>query len=134
MAAARKKRVQIIDLAPRSSVVQISIGEVEVSKLGAGELVRLFLNYPSLRAVGSGKIDVQALASDCPGAIPEIISLGTGNGDEGINGANALDACDQLLILTEIIEISFPNGVRSFLERLATVMKALSLKQAQENP
>lgn len=134
MAARPKKRVQVTDLAPRSSVVATSVGEVVVHKLGAGELVSLFLTYPSLRTIGSGKLNVAQLADDCPEAIPEIISRGLGIGDEGINGVRALDPCDQLLILIEIVEVTFPEGVKSFLERLGTLMAVLQKKAQSPTP
>lgn len=128
MSAAKKKRVQLTELAPRRSVVQISIGEIEIGKLGAGELARLFLRYPALQQVGSGKISAKALAGAAPEAIPEIIAMATGDGDDGIQGARALDAGDQLLILSEAFKISFPQGLAGFFAQVAAAMKALSPK------
>lgn len=126
MAARMKKRVQLTELAPRRSVVQISIGEIEIGKLGAGELARLFLRYPALRQVGSGKISAKNLAGAAPEAVPEIIAMATGDGDDGILGARSLDAGDQLLILSEVFKILFPQGLAGFFAQVAAAMKALS--------
>lgn len=126
MSAGKKKRVQLTELAPRRSVVVISIGEIEISKLGAGELARLFLKYPALQSVGSGKISASALATAAPGAIPEIIALAAGDGDDGIAGAKSLDAGDQLLIISEIFRITFPQGLAGFFGQVTGAMKALS--------
>lgn len=132
MSAVKKKRVQLTELAPRRSVVQISIGEIEIGKLGAGELAGLFLRYPALQQVGSGKISAKSLAGAAPEAIPEIIAMATGDGDEGIPGARSLDAGDQLLILSEIFRISFPAGLAGFFAQVAAAMKALSPKADRE--
>lgn len=126
MAAAKKKRVQLTELAPRRSIVEISLGEIEVSKLGAGEIARLFLKYPALQKIGSGKISTKAIAGAAPEAIPEIIALATGDGDDGIQGARALDAGDQLILLSEVFKISFPKGLSGFLAQVATAMEALA--------
>lgn len=133
MSAVKKKRVQLTELAPRRSVVQISIGEIEVGKLGAGEIARLFLRYPELKQIGSGKIQAKAIAASAPDAIPEIIALSTGDGDDGILGAKALDATDQLIVLAEIFRISLPMGVAGFFAQVAPVMQALVPRQETEN-
>lgn len=133
MSSVKKKRVQLTELAPRRSIVEISLGEIEVSKLGAGEIARLFLKYPELQKIGSGKISTKAIAASAPEAVPEIIALATGDGDEGILGARALDAGDQLILLSEIFKISFPKGLAGFFAQVATAMRALSPQPEPEN-
>lgn len=128
MSTKPKKRVQLTDLVSHKAVVEIQAGEIEVGKIGAGHLARLLINYPALQSVGGGKggINVAALAKAAPDAIPEIISLACGTGDDGIAGAESLDAADQISMLAAIFKISFPKGVPDFLERIAKAMAILA--------
>lgn len=123
-----KKRVQLTDLVDRKVVVEISAGEIEVGKIHAGHLARLLISYPALQKIGRGKDAIKPveIARVAPDAIPEIISLACGYGNEGISGARSLDAADQISILATIFRISFPKGVPDFLARLGTTMKMLA--------
>ena len=116
----KTKTIRLEDLAPRKESVKISGNRaLEVAPLGVGDIASLFIAFPDLAQAMSGKMDAKALAKTVPSAIPSIIATGAGMpGDSGEKLARSLNPADQLMILTGIINTTFPEGMGPFLEAL----------------
>lgn len=129
-------RIKLTDIAPRTTVVKISAGEIEVGKISAGEIAALALRFPALAALvgaeGSGPAVAKLLSEAAPEALPAIVAMACGMpGRRGEEGAKSLLAVDQLKILAEIAENSFPDGIASFFEALEELSAKIAPEQEE---
>lgn len=117
-----RKKIKLTDLVERKVFAETSQGDIEVGKLGLGEIAGIMLSFPGVAKAMSKKDGVsnaermKHLANDAPEAIPFIIAAGCGMpGDRGRKAARRLSAQDQIIVLLEIFDVSFPEGLNGFL-------------------
>lgn len=126
-----KKTVDLTKLAPRTSVCEISIGNVELTRLSVGDIAAVMIKFPAISSMlNGGGINLSELASAAPEAIPYIIALGTKGKEEALDGVKSLSAEDQLKLIEAVFNNSFENGIASFFEVLASAARAITGKRS----
>lgn len=116
--------VSLVDIGPLKKKVPIRGHDIEVNGINAHDIFALLQDYPELRYVLAGKKTegdlVIALIEGIPGSLGSIIASATGHSGEPthIAAAQRLTIGEQALILEAAAELTFPQGVSSFVESL----------------
>jgi hypothetical protein len=117
--------VSLVDIGPQTKEVELRPGvSVTVRGVTAMGVFSLLQEFPELKLVLTGKVlegdIVTSLFNAVPQAIASIIAMGCGkDGDpEYIAAAHQLRVGEQALLMQAIAEITFPQGVRSFIDGL----------------
>jgi len=114
----------LVDLGPLEKDVPIRGQSIKVRGINAHDIFSLLQDYPELRLVLAGKRTEGDLAlsliQGIPGSIGSIIAAATGHSGEAqhIAAAQRLSIGEQTEILIAAIELTFPQGVSSFLDSL----------------
>lgn len=114
----------LVDLGPLEKNVTIRGKSIAVRGVNAHDIFGLLQDYPELRLVIAGKRTEGDLAlsliQGIPGSIGSIIAAATGHGGEPehIAAAQRLTIGEQTELLVAAIELTFPQGVSSFLDSL----------------
>lgn len=123
--------VSLVDLAPMKLPVPLRGETVYVYGIGADTIVRLLQETPDLRRVLAGKMNgdadmVQNIVQAGPRIVGTIIAAGMGeSGEEAINAAaKNLSVGEQFQLLEKIVEATFPQGLKVFLDGLGSLMGA----------
>lgn len=117
--------VSLVDLGPASKVITLRGQDVTIRGVTAHDIFGLLNDYPELRYVLAGKKTeadvVAALIEGIPGSIGRIIAAACGEGDNpaAIGAAQALAIGEKMMVLEAAIELTFPQGVSSFVASLA---------------
>jgi hypothetical protein len=117
----------LLDIAPSTAVevVKIAGNRIIVRGLHGDAIASIVSRFPELGLLIGGGGDIGPRLIERFGrAIGPIIAAGCGHlGDEKYEQrAGALLIEDQLKLLQAIIGLTFPNGIASFVEALATLM------------
>jgi hypothetical protein len=97
---------------------------VTVQGVTAMGVFSLLQEFPELKLVLTGKVlegdIIGALFSAVPQAVASVIAMGCGHDGEAeyIAAAHKLRVGEQTLLLQAIAELTFPQGVRSFIDGL----------------
>ena len=134
--------VSLLDIGPPTRKVPIRGHDIEVSGITALGVFDLLRDIPELRKVVAEKAmdsdEIVNLISSIPIAIGKIIAAATGHtGDpDHIQAAVRLSAGEQQELLSAIIELTFPRGVKSFVDGLLALAPgdALGWGQATKSP
>ena len=115
--------VSLLDIADQQSTVTIRNKDVAVFGISAQDIVYLFGKFPELRLLMSGKqadLTPETLLKLAPGAVAAAIAAGTGSaGDENAEAVAArLGLGEQLDLLAAIFDLTFPQGVGPFVQKL----------------
>jgi hypothetical protein len=115
--------VSLLDIADQQKTVTIRDKDVAVFGISAQDIVYLFGKFPELRLLMSGKqtdLTPEALLKLAPGAVAAAIAAGTGSaGDEQAEAVAArLGLGEQLDLLAAIFDLTFPQGVGPFVQKL----------------
>lgn len=115
--------VSLLDIADQQKTVTIRGKDVAVFGISAQDIVYLFGKFPELRLLMSGKqtdLTPEMLLKLAPGAVAAAIAAGTGSaGDEQAEAVAArLGLGEQLDLLAAIFELTFPQGVGPFVQKL----------------
>lgn len=123
----------LLDIGPLTTDVPVGDNRhVTVSGLSSLVLFELFRDVPELRMLAAQRQltseNAASLISQIPDAIGKIIAAATGHlGDkQHIAAALSLPAGLQLQFLEAIIPLTFPRGVRSFLDGLFALVPGAS--------
>lgn len=114
----------LLDIGPLTENVPIRGKTIEVSGLSALAMFELLRDIPELRRLMAQKaIDANQAASlitQLPAAVGGIIAAATGHlGDKDhIAAAMKLSADEQLSFIEAISRLTFPRGIKSFLDGL----------------
>ena len=114
----------LLDIGPLTENVDINGNKIPVRGLSATALFELLRDIPELRILMAQKSltneNAASLISQIPVAVGEVIAAATGHlGDtDHINAAIQLPAGVQLEFLEVIVRLTFPRGVKSFLDGL----------------
>lgn len=126
--------VSLVDLAEMTREVKVKDKTIAtVHGISAEALVNLLANVPELRLVFAERsLDGDAVTSllrQSPIVLAQIIAAGLGKmGDaEAISEARALPAGISALLVKEIAECTFPQGLTNFLEGLSDVLGSVGV-------
>jgi hypothetical protein len=134
--------VSLLDIGPLTKKVPIRGQQIEVKGISALAVFTLLSDIPELRKVvaekGMDPAEVMSLIGSIPQAIGKIIAAATGHlGDaDHIQAAINLTAGEQQELLSAIIELTFPRGLKSFIDGLLALVPpgALGWDQATKSP
>jgi hypothetical protein len=132
--------VSLVDIGPSVGAVTLRGQEVEVNGLTAVHIVGIMMAFPEVRKVLAEKeADIALLVSQFPLAAGMLIASGTGkDGDQPtIDTAMRLGVGEQYEILAKIVELTFPKGVKSFLDGVNAAMDSAGVRgwdQATKSP
>jgi len=117
----------LLDIAPSTAVEVVKIGDqrIIVRGLHGDAIASIVARFPELGLMLGGGADIGTrLIERLGSAIGPIIAAGCGHlGDEKYEQhAGTLLVQDQLKLLQAIISLTFPNGLASFVETLATLV------------
>lgn len=118
--------VSLLDIAPMKKIVEIRGNDIEVEGISADGLVHLLTTFPELQKLFAGRqieqVELKSLIARFGYTVGEIIACGVGHqGDpEYIAFAmKALGVGEQTELLEAIIGLTFPKGIKSFLDGLS---------------
>lgn len=113
----------LLDISPSFATVKVGDVDVSVSGVTAEGVAYLLHQYPSLRALISGRgvdLSPEGLLQLGPEIVSSIIAVGAGSlGDkEAERVAASLPLATQVAFLKAIMEATLPGGVGPFMESL----------------
>lgn len=120
----------LLDIGPLTTKVTIRGTEIEVSGISAIGVFELLRDIPELRMLMAQKNmseeNAASLISQLPHAVGAIIAAATGHlGDkEHIAAALKLSAGEQVEFISAIVPLTFPKGLKSFLDGLFALAPA----------
>lgn len=119
--------VSLIDIVPQRKTVQIAVGEIELRGLGLRQIADLLTRFPELRKLlveGAPAIDVDTLIAGAPEAIGTIIAEAANQPEAAETIADALSLDDLADCLIAIRDLTMPNGVAPFMDRIGRLVSA----------
>jgi hypothetical protein len=132
--------VSLVDIGPSKGEVEVRGQMVEVNGLTAAHIVELMMQFPEVRKILAEKeADLGMLITQFPLAVGMIIAAGTGKtGDKDtIDVAMWLSVGEQYDLLSKMMELTFPKGVKSFLDGVRGAMDSAGVRgwdQATKSP
>src|SRR4051812_32375311 len=123
--------VSLVDIGPSKGTVTLRGQEVEVNGLTASHIVGILLQFPEVRKILAEKeADLQLLISQFPLATGMIMAAGTGKEADPatIEVAMKLGVGEQYDLLAKIVELTFPKGVKSFLDGVNAAMDSVGVR------
>ena len=120
--------VSLVDIVPQRRTVTINGGsELELRGLGLRQISSLLLRFPELRnlfANGAPSLDFDTIVIAAPDAIGSIIAESAGQPDAADNIADALSLDDLAECLIAVRDLTMPQGVLPFMDRLEKLLGA----------
>jgi hypothetical protein len=132
--------VSLVDIGPSVGDVTLRGHKVDINGLTASHIVGVMQSFPEVRKVLAQKdADLGMLVSQFPLAAGMIMAAGTGKADDQatIDAAVALPVGEQYEVLKKCLELTFPNGVQSFLDGVEAALKLVGAPgwdQAMKSP
>lgn len=120
--------VSLADIGPLSKKVTIRNKDLEVRGVNVHDIFSLLEQFPDLKSVISNRAvsgDVAlSIIQGIPAAVGAIIACACGEADNkaAIGAAQSLSVGEQLEMLEAIAEMTFPKGVKSFVDGLAKLI------------
>jgi hypothetical protein len=115
--------VSLLDIGELSKMVPIRGKELEVTGIPGEVFLELLAEFPEMRKLMAGaghKLEPNDLMKQVPAAVASVIAAATGTpgNDKAIAMARRLSLGEQVELLRAIWELTFPQGVTSFIEAL----------------
>lgn len=132
--------VSLVDIGPSKSLVALRGQTVEINGLTAEHIVGVLTAFPEIRKILAEKeADLETLVYQFPLAVGMIIAAGTGKaGDQPtIDFAMTLAVGEQYEVMSKLVELTFPNGVQSFLDGVNAALRKAGVRgwdQAMKSP
>lgn len=132
--------VSLVDIGPAKGAVEVRGQQVEVNGLTAEHIVGILIAFPEVRKLlAQREADLGVLVSQFPHAVALIIAAGTGHADEAphIEAASKLGVGEQYEILEKLVELTFPKGLKSFLDGVQSALSKSGVRgwdQATTSP
>jgi len=118
----------LLDIGPLTEEVEIRGTKLTIQGLTAGHLFQLFSEFPDMRKLLDAKSGnpQEVLLSLAPDLIAKIIAMATGSPHDKAAEAKAktMGASDQLTIISAVQQLSFPEGIGPFVDRVTRLMVA----------
>jgi hypothetical protein len=111
--------VSLVDIGPSKGTVEVRGHDLDINGLTAEHIVGVLISFPEVRKVlAQREVDLGGLIAQFPNAVAMIIASATGHADEAahIEAASKLTVGEQYDILTKVMELTFPKGLKSFLD------------------
>jgi hypothetical protein len=123
----------LLDVAALQRTVDVNGTPVAVPGISVHGVAALLDRFPDLRRIVTGQsvnITPEWLITNVPDAIAAVIAAGTGYpGDEQAESvASSLALENQTELLETILEVTLPNGVSPFMERLRKLAQRLGVE------
>jgi hypothetical protein len=121
--------VSLIDIVPQKQTVQIAGGEIELRGLGLRQIADLLVRFPEVRKLlveGAPAIDIDTLLAGAPEAVGTIIAQSAGQPEAADTIADALSLDDLADCLIAIRDLTMPNGLAPFMDRIARLVSGAS--------
>lgn len=118
--------VGILDIAPAARRVDLRGSEISVTGLSLVQFRDIVEAFPEVAKLLSGKPDVGALIMTSPEAVAAVIAAGLGATGKEAEAVINLVLDDQLLLLTQIIDLTVDKSIAPFealMEKLGAVGK-----------
>src|SRR5258708_840675 len=118
----------LLDIAPASEKVQVGEHEVDCYGISAKGVAYLLGRFPDLQKMMQGEqVGTEQLVALAPDAVSAIIAAGTGcPGDKKAEqAAERLPVAVQLELLSAILRLTLPDGVRPFVDKLTALTAEL---------
>jgi hypothetical protein len=115
--------VSLVDIADLSKIVPIRGQDIAVTGVSAEGLAHLINEFPEVRSLMAGRgvdLSLEGILSLAPKVLAAIIAAGTGSpGDKAVEAkAGSLGVGEQAELILAILEVTFPQGIQSFAQRL----------------
>jgi hypothetical protein len=118
--------VSLVDIVPQTRMVEIAAGTIKLRGLGIKHIAALLLDYPELRKLwmnrGAPAFEIEALIATMPGAVGTIIAMAAGEEEVADQIIDALSLDDITECLIVVRDLTMPNGVYPFAEKLARLL------------
>lgn len=119
----------LLDIAPSTAVAVVTIDglRVKVRAVSFDAMASIVARFPALKSLANGDGDiVSRLIAGCGAAVGPIIAAGCGHlGEEEYEQRAATLLPDQQIkFIQAILELTFPNGIGSFVEALTGLVGA----------
>jgi hypothetical protein len=117
----------LLDIAPSTSVEIVKIDglRIKVHGVSVDAIASFVSRFPALRSLADGGDDiVSRLIAGCGAAVGPIIAAGCGHRDEEAYEQRAATLLpeQQMKLLRAIFELTFPNGIGSFVGELSALI------------
>lgn len=121
----------LLDIAPVKREVEVAGTKLEVGGVSSLGIAYLLQKFPELRRLFGGKsadLTPERLMEAVPEAIAAIIASGCGfPGDARAEAvASSLSVGDQISLVTEILELTMPEGFGPFVAKVRLLLNATS--------
>jgi hypothetical protein len=121
----------LLDIGDLTEEVEVRGHKLRVRGISAEGFVILLQRFPELRRVMTGGADaevIQSLVAKLPDAVACIVACGTGTpgNTDAEKQASLLAAGEQVELLSRIWHLTFPRGVKDFLDALASLAEQLA--------
>lgn len=114
--------LELHDLVDPKRVVTITQGKVRITKVGFQEAADCLFRSPEVLAlISQGDVTIIELLRSAPRVAAELICIsmcGDPLSEKDMKFVSCIVPGDQHMLLKQISEISFPNGMQSFLDDL----------------
>lgn len=123
--------VSLVDIGPSKGQVEVRGQMVDVNGLTAEHIVGILTAFPEVRKVlAEREADLQTLVSQFPTAVAMMIAAGTGHPEDEatISVASGLGVGEQYDLMSKIFELTFPKGVKSFLDGVRAAMDSAGVR------
>lgn len=129
--------VSLTDITPSVRTVSIRGAEVQVPGVSIKGITYLLSKFPQVQALLEGKdvaLDAAFVMDVAPDAMAAIIAAGTGSpGDPAAESvAASLTLGEQLDLVEAILEVTMPQGIHPFVERLTALTRAVGGSDSEE--
>jgi hypothetical protein len=119
--------VSLIDIVPQTRTVHIAAGELVLRGLGLRQVAGLLLRHPELRRLfAAGELDIDGLLIAAPDACGEIVAEAAGQPEAAEQIADAMPLDDVALCLVAVRDLTMPEGLAPFMDRLSKFMGVAS--------
>lgn len=126
----------LLDVAPMTESVSVAGNVVNVSGVSALGIAHLLAKFPELKVLITGgdvKVTADTILEAAPAAIAAIIAAGVGKpGDKDHEEAAArLPVGDQLELISVIVRLTMPDGIRPFVAKVRALMGGVVAEEVE---
>jgi hypothetical protein len=123
--------VGLLDIADLTREVEVRGTKISVTGISTKGVASLLDKFPDLRKIvaqRSDEVSAESLVAQVPDAVAAVIAAGCGypGNEEAMDKAAMLSVGEQAEIIDAIFQITFPQGIAPFMEKLTRFAAAVS--------